>query len=152
MGYHVTILRSAEGKLVPITLDEAELAATALGWSFTREPPTFEIKRGTQDCSLWYINGALWAKSPDKWEIEPMLELASRLGARVRGDEYETYTSSGAAYKHPDDIQLQKEDEAQSAELLHRDALSPRKMRYYIIGLFVVLGVLGYSVGKWFER
>jgi hypothetical protein len=81
-----------------------------------------------------------------------MLALATKLGARVRGDEYETYSSPNQSYSHRDDVRLQKEDEARSLKLLRNDPLSPEKMRYYIIGFFVVLGVLGYFVGKWFER
>ncbi|MBT9137012.1 MAG: hypothetical protein DDT34_02098 [Firmicutes bacterium] len=152
MGYHVSILRSAHGRQVPIALHEAQAAASELGWTFTATPPTFEFKRGEDDCTLWYNDGELWAKTPDQWEIEPMLALASKLEARVRGDEYETYTSTVDTYNHPDDVHLQKEDGARSLELLRRDPLSPEKMRYYIIGFFVALAILAYFAGKWFER
>jgi hypothetical protein len=152
MGYHVAILRSAHGRLLPIELDEARAAASDLGWTFTGTPPTFELRRGEKSCSLWYDHGELWAKNPDPWEIEPMLALATKLEARVRGDEYETYSSPDDTYNHPDDVQLKKEDDARSLELLRRDPLSPEKMRYYIIGFFVSLGILGYFVGKWFEQ
>lgn len=152
MGYHVSILRSANSKLLAIGLGEARDAASTQGWSFKEQPPTFEFKAGEKTCTLWYSQGELWTKSPDEQDIGLMLTLASSLGARVRGDEYETYTSPEDTYEHPDDIALQKEDEAKSIELLRRDPLSPAKMRYYIIGFFVVLGILAFSVGKWFER
>jgi len=152
MSYHVAILRSADGKLVPIELHEARAAASELGWLVAEAPPSFEFKSEEKSCTLWYGDGELWAKTPDQWEIEPMLALAKRLGARVRGDEYETYLSPDKTYNHPDDAQLQKDDEARSLELLRRDPLSPEKMRYYIIGFFVVMGILGYFVGKWFEQ
>jgi hypothetical protein len=152
MGYHVSILRSANSKQLVIGLDEARQAASTHGWSFKEQPPSFEHKDGDRVCTLWYSDGELWTKSPEEHEINLMLTLASSLGARVRGDEYETYTSPEETYSHPDDVALQKEAEAESVELLRRDPLSPSKMRYYIIGFFVVLGVLAYSLGKWFER
>lgn len=152
MGYHVAILRSACGRLVAIELDEARAAACELGWSFTEAPPTFELKREEKTCTLWYDHGELWAKTPNEWEIASMLALATKLRARVRGDEYETYSSPNDTYSHPDDLQLQKEDQARSLELLRRDPLSPQKMRYYIVGFFVALGGLAYLVGKWLER
>lgn len=152
MGYHVSILRTAHGRLLSISLHEAQAAASELGWTFIATPPTFEFRRGGEVCMLWYTDGELWAKTPDQWEIETMLALASKLGARVRGDEYETYTSPDDTYNHPDDVYLQKQDEARSLELLRRDPLSPEKMRYYIIGFIVALGIFGYFLGKWFER
>lgn len=152
MGYHVSILRSANGKLVAIDLDEAQAAASALGWSFNVQPPTFELKSGEVTCTLWYSHGELWTKASGEHEIGLLLTLATRLGARVRGDEYETYTSPGDTYNHPDDLELQREDEAKSLELLRRDPFSTEKARYYIVGFFVVLGILAYAVGKWFER
>ena len=152
MGYHISILRSSDGKLQAIGLDEAQVAALALGWSFKAQPPTFEFKAGEKTCTLWYSLGELWTKSPGDHEIGLMLTLATSLQARVRGDEYETYTSPEDTYKHPDDLALQRKDEAESLELLRRDPLSPKKMRYYMIGFFVVLGILAYSVGRWFER
>jgi hypothetical protein len=152
MGYHVSILRSANSKFLTIGLDEARAAASTHGWSFKEQPPSFEFKTGENTCTLRYSHGELWTKSPDEQGIALMLTLAVSLGARVRGDEYETYTSPEDTYNHPDDIALQKEDEAKSLELLRRDTLSPAKMRYYIIGFFILLGILAYSAGKWFER
>lgn len=152
MGYHVSILRSANGKLLDIDLGEAKVAASALGWSFKTEPPTFELKSEEMTCTLWYSHGELWTKAPGDQEISQMLTLATRLKARVRGDEYETYTSPEETYNHPDDLELRREDEAKSIELLRRDPASPAKTRYYIIGFFIVLGIVAYSVGKWFER
>ncbi len=153
MSYHVTILRSALGKQVPIPIEQARDVALELGeWTFSESPPTFEVKRGSASCTLRYQDGELWAKTPEPWELEPMLALAAKLGARVRGDEYETYISPEETYNHPDDIALRREDEAMSRKMLRRDPLSPQWVRVYIIGFFGVLGVIAFLVGKWFER
>jgi hypothetical protein len=152
MGYHVSILRSSNSQLRAIALDEARVAASALGGKFKKQPPRFEFTVGEKTSTLWHSDGELWTKTPDEQEIGLMLALAAKLGARVRGDEYETYISPEDTYSHPDDVALQKDGEAKSLEMLRRDPFSPQKMRYYIIGFFVVLGVIGYFVGKSFER
>jgi hypothetical protein len=153
MGYHLTILRTSSGGQIPIGLAEAKKAASGLGeWTFTESPPTFELKRENGSCTLWYQEGEFWAKTPEPWEIGKMIALADKLGARVRGDEYETYSSSESSYVHPDDAALRKVDEAKSLAMLRRDPLGPYWMRVYIISFFVVLGLAAYLVGKWFER
>ncbi len=43
MGYHLTILRSANGKQLAIPLDEAKRAGRGLGWEFSDDPPKFEL-------------------------------------------------------------------------------------------------------------
>lgn len=152
MGYHLTILRSRQGKQIPISLDEVKIPAHDLGWEYQEFPPTFSLRSDEGTCTLWYQDGELWAKTPDPWELEPMLVLAKHLSARVRGDEYETYETPERTYSHPDDEFLRKQDESQSREILSRAPLSPTKVRNYIVGFFVFLGLIAYLVGSWIER
>lgn len=152
MGYHVTILRSNQGKQLAISLDEAVSAAASIeGWRYTETPPTFEYRCAEGTCSLWYQDGELWTKNPDGWCINAMLALAGRLQARVRGDEWETY-DTGRTYLHPDDVALQKEANAQGEALHSRELQQQRRIRNAFIGFFVVLGITGFLIGKWFEN
>ncbi len=152
MSYHVTIIRS-KGTQIPITLEEAANAAGSMeGWRYFTSPPTFEFQGKEGTCTLWYQDGELWTQNPDKWQIEVMVDLANRLDARVRGDEWETYKTSNKTFRHPDDAPLRKEAEARSKALLVRSMREQRLIRNAIVGLFVVLGVAGYLVGKWLEQ
>jgi len=152
MSYHVTILRTANGSLQPIPFADARVAAEVVGgWRVTESPPALEREGPDGPFTLRYQDGELWAKSPGNAEIEAMLRLAGQIGARVRGDEYETYETPERTYDHPDDAILRIQDEERSRELLARDPLSPTRMRNYIIGFFVVLGVIAYLVRSWFE-
>ena len=45
----------------------------------------------------------LWSKNPDEAEIQTMLEIASQLDARVRGDDFETFLTPTETFSHPDD-------------------------------------------------
>ena len=153
MSYHLTILRTAQGNRVPIPLDDVRRAAQESGdWAFSESPPALELKHGGAEFVLWYEEGELWTSSPEREALAPMLALATRLQARVRGDEYETYATPDQTYEHPDDVVMRSRDEALSLEMLRRDPLGPQRMRLYIIGFFAVLGCVGFLVGKWFER
>jgi hypothetical protein len=152
MGYHVTILRSAAGKQQPIALDEARAAAASIdGWECVDSPPTFALEREERTLTLWYNDGELWTKNPDAWGLDQMVRLAGALDARVRGDEFETYSSSDETYSHPDDVQLGKEAEAASKLLLKAHLREQRVIRNGIIAFFVALAAIGYFIGKWFE-
>ena len=113
---------------------------------------TFEFKGNSGSCTLWYDSGELWAKTPESWELEPMLALARILKARVRGDEFETYDSLEKTYFHPDDRSLRYEAEARSKAIISKSTLDQRLIRNGIVGFFFVLAVVGYWVGKWFEK
>jgi hypothetical protein len=153
MGYHLTILRSRQGKQVPIPLEEARHAAPAFGWEYEEDPPAFFLHRtGEATAALWHQDGELWTKDPEDWTIAPMVALASALDARVRGDEFETYTSGGESYFHPDDARLRKEAERESQALIAASMGEHKRIRNFIIAFFIVLGAIGYMIGKWFEQ
>lgn len=119
MGYHVTILRTDQGRQLPISLQEVVSATNSIdGWRYLEPPPTFEFRDNEDSCTLWYQDGELWTKNPEEWQLCVMVALAKRLNARVCGDEWETYDETGNAFQHPDDILLRKEGEARSTELL----------------------------------
>jgi hypothetical protein len=153
MGYHVTILRTADGRELPISLEEAKAAADALGsWVYSEPPPRFVLHGTEGSCTLWHQHGELWANTPDAWEIAPMLELARQLGARVRGDEDETYESVDRTYLHPDDRILQKKDEVKIETQIAANMREQKIIRAVIVGLFGVLAVIAYFVGSCFEK
>ena len=153
MAYHVTILRTAKERQLPISLEEVVLATSSIDWwHYLESPPTFEFHREEDSCTLWYQNGELWTKNPEEWQLGVMVALAKRLNARVRGGEWETYDETGNALQHPDDIPLRKEGETRSADLLANSMQEQRLIRNAIVGFFVVLGVVGFFVGNWFER
>lgn len=144
MGYHVTILRTANGAPIPIPLEEATAAAQSLdGWRFDQQDASFLKERGDDHLILWYQDGELWTKNPETWAMEAMLEFATRLGARVRGDELETYETAERTYQHPDDIPIIRESEAESKAMLAR---SIRQQRLIWIG--IMIGIMGYFVAR----
>lgn len=151
MAYHLTILRSANGLQQPISRSEALAGAQqTAGWSVTGAAEiTFSDERG--HCTLWHSDGELWTRLEAPWVIEPMLELARVLKARVRGDEFETYSSVQESYAHPDDKRLAQVARADSAQLLVQHIAEQRRIRNGIFAFFGVLGVIGFLVGKWFE-
>ncbi|MDO8774196.1 MAG: hypothetical protein Q7K57_36885 [Burkholderiaceae bacterium] len=152
MGYHLSILRSNQGKQIPISLSEAVSIAQELeGWSYSENPPTFEYSCNEGTCTLWYQDGELWTKNPQEWELDVMLALASRLEARVRGDEWETY-GAGSTFLHPDDVSLRVEAEAISKRLLSREIKQQTLICNVIVGFFVALGAVAFFVGKWLEQ
>jgi hypothetical protein len=153
MGYHVNIIRTDRGKQLPITLEEIVSATAGIdGWRHVESPPTFEFHGKQDSCTLLYQDGELWTKNPEAWQLPVMVALARRLNARVRGDEWETYDEAGNTFQHPDDIALRKAGEARSTELLAKSMQEQRSIRNAIVGFFVVLGVIGYFIGKWIEQ
>ncbi|MYN03377.1 hypothetical protein GTP41_14875 [Pseudoduganella sp. DS3] len=151
MAYHLTILRSANSLQQPISRSEALAGARqTAGWRVTGEAEvTFSDGRGS--CTLWHSDGELWTRLDEPWVIEPMLALARALNARVRGDEFETYSSPQESYAHPDDKRLAQVARADSAQLLAQHMAEQRRIRNGIFAFFAVLGVLGFLIGKWFE-
>lgn len=123
MGYHVSIVRTNGGKGNPITEQEViDFASKSPGFRI-EHPPTpkgqctvLVYSRDGQDvCGLQLDerDGVLWTKNPEDAELEVMLSIAAALGARVKGDENETYKTISDTYVHPDD---QADREAASAE------------------------------------
>jgi hypothetical protein len=112
LGYHVTILRSANGTEQPIAWSEIEALLTRFPEARLVDAPgasdptaaTFVFTRDGVEHCLWYTDGTLWAKTPDDQTLGVMLDIAAALQARVRGDDLETYRPDGSSYIHPDDV------------------------------------------------
>lgn len=112
MGYHVTILRTKAGRPDPISPDEVVRALASMGGRLAVDPDVpqamqlVEPAKGELSELLFMDDGELWAKSPSDGFVALMIELADLLGARVRGDEFETYRAYDDVYVHPDDAEV----------------------------------------------
>lgn len=109
MGYHVSILRTQSGVSEPIGQDEIRQAISRMNGQIAIAPNKAELElylpeQGDDGEALWYTDGELWTSNPSDRMIALMIELASHLGARVRGDEGESYRTVNDTYVHPVDI------------------------------------------------
>lgn len=112
MGYHVSIIRTASGRAQPISKDELVKALASMDGRLVIDPAQPSAVQvvapamGDSSPRLLLEDGELWSSSPDDEFINLMIELANKLGARVRGDELETYRTLDDVYNHPDDEPL----------------------------------------------
>lgn len=109
MGYHVYILRT-KGIRQPISEAEVRRAIVPMAGRFEVFPHGEEfwlyqpaLGEESEILILDKDEGELWAKTPGETFTALMIELAGYLGARVRGEELETYLSLDDVYIHPDD-------------------------------------------------
>lgn len=147
MGYHVTILRSRARRQVPIGRDEVETAVSAR--TDLRATPredeldiTFAAEGGSSPLLIWQ-DGEVWTNNPDERTLQVMLELAEALGARVRGDELETYRSVTETFVHPDD-----EEDVRLARSNSRRLLWRSRVKSGIPLLVFFLVALAYGFGQ----
>jgi hypothetical protein len=108
LGYHVYIFRTDAGTRQPITGEEVQRAIVPMAGRLEVFPGAKELwlyqpELGDESEILVLDDGELWAKSPGETFIALMIELAGHLGARVRGEELETYRSLDDVHIHPDD-------------------------------------------------
>lgn len=152
MSYLVSIVRTDRHGSDSITLEEAIAATRKIaGWRHVEEDSSFHRQHGEDFFVLWHKDGELWAKTPDAWELDSMIELAGVLDARVRGDEFETHETSERCYARADDIDPRRDAERKSGNLLAQELRLQRLIRRGVIGFFVALGVAGFFVGRQFE-
>lgn len=158
MGYHVQIIRKQRGMPSPISRFEIEeLARTTPGLRI--EPSSLKaaefdlvISRGDKDVSrLTLQNGELWTKNPEDDEIEAMLDLAEKLEARVRGDDFETYKNLSETFLHPDDVEEKEIAYKEGDKLSAAQRREQSRIRLFIILLFAILGIAAFYFGKMFE-
>ena len=147
MGYHVHIIRTCDGKTIPITEEEvSRLLSGSRDFRMNQDvngKPIVELSCDEElpPC-LWFSDGELWTKNPDERTIDAMCKLAALLGGRVRGDELETYRSSSEYYSHPDDEAERVETAHISKETLIRTKRDTFVMNCCIFGTFLVLGLI----------
>jgi len=115
MGYHVSILRTGGTNK---EISEEEIVSVVQGkFGFILErDKTGSIKQAFREIAgeeivLYYDQIELWAKDPSDTALKIMIDLAGALGngARVRGDEGETYKSLTSTYYHEDDACLREQ-------------------------------------------
>jgi hypothetical protein len=111
MSYHVTILRTRAGVAHPLSREEVLAAASArpeVRCDLSSDDGLTVVLKAADPESpvLWFRDGELWTKNPDEETLAFMVSFASELGARVRGDEFETYRTVDETYVHPDDAKL----------------------------------------------
>lgn len=148
MSYHVTILRTKGKRSVPITQEEVlALAAAFPEWTYDAEQKALVLGKGKQAPALWFAKGELWTKNPSEDTLTAMLALARELGARVRGDELETYRTATQSYLHPDDARAKAESDADTRALIRRTRLRSLALHAAIFGSFALLIVLFAKLG-----
>lgn len=119
MGYHLSILRTNGKQNIPIDQMEIESLPGAFPeWQFdTKQIALVSVDDRDDAPALWFTDGQLWTTNPSDETIASMITLANKLGARVRGDEFETYRTVNETYVHPDDMETLGELQSESKSL-----------------------------------
>ena len=144
MSYHVTILRTNGNRTIPITKEEvAGLARAFPEWKYDADQDALvSVSESDEAPALWFSDGELWTKNPSNDTVTSMLALARHLGARVRGDELETYRTANDTYLHPDDAEAKQETEAEFETWRRRERLKLWAIRAAVIGAAALVGIL----------
>ena len=144
MGYHVTILRTRQGRPVAIELAAILAAARAMpGVEVVASGQQFVLRKdGGEQLTLFWQDGEAWTSNPDEAALAVMLELAERLDARVRGDEFETYRTPQDSYFHPDDRKAFAQAHAEVDAMIRRTRLRSYVLNAAIIAIFILLGLI----------
>lgn len=112
MGYHVSIVRTVKGKGGISAEEVTGKLGRELGFSvqLTSSGAIEQVYKQIdgQEMLLFFDDGRLWTKNPSEATLRAMIDIAGALGdgARVRGDEGETYVTVDETYTHPDDRDL----------------------------------------------
>ncbi|KQV53936.1 MULTISPECIES: hypothetical protein [unclassified Duganella] len=143
MGYHISILRTASD---PIRLEEVSLAVgrmsgrLAFDGDAQPDPQVYQPARDGESEIMLLEDGELWAKSPSEEFLRLMIDLAGLLGARVRGDELETYRAPDQTYHHPDDSGLIAEAAELSRKMASRQRSRDWLTRFATVGVAAMAG------------
>ncbi len=132
MGYHLTILRTKGKQAIPIEQKDVENLATVFpDWKYD---PKQNALVSYEAPALWFSTGQLWTTNPSNDTITSMIAFAKYLGARVRGDEFETYQSANETYIHPDDADEKTEADEDIEAWRRREQLKLWAIRAAFIG------------------
>jgi hypothetical protein len=144
MGYHLTILRTDREAQKPLSRAELERAAASIpGWRLEAEKPQVSFFVNDREVvTLWLDNGELWTKNATDEAVTAMIQLATALNARVRGDEFETYRAVNDTYVHPDDKRKKATAEAQGNAIVRRTKRNQWILNISIFSFFVILGLI----------
>ena len=159
MGYHVQIIRKLNGGINPIQKKEVENLAELMPGARIESPSLKSavlelvvMQNGIDACWLTLQNGVLWSKNPDQSEIKIMIALASKLGARVRGDNFETYRSADDTYFDAEDAEDRAKSELEGRLILNSSKTADLKIKIAIVFIFALVGAFAYFVGSLFEK
>jgi hypothetical protein len=149
VSYHVTILRTKGKQSIPITAEEVlALAAAFPQWEYDAGQNALVSRESSEtDPALWFSDGELWTKNPSEDTLSTMLEFAAHIGARVRGDELETYRTPTESYLHPDDAEAKSASEAHTGMLIGRTRLKSIALRAAVVGAFALIALLFVKLG-----
>lgn len=147
MSYHVSIIRSQSGKRGFISKREVyEYIDTVNELSISEDNYGNLLisykKLGEDNHLIMWQEGEIWSKSPDKLTLQLMIDIANNLGARVCGDELESYISPTETYIHQDD---QAEYSARNRQKKYAkwDRVYRAIMgRIVVVAFFVFLGLI----------
>ena len=81
-----------------------------------------------------------------------MVALASELGARVRGDNFETYRSADDTYFDAEDAEDRVKSELEGQRILNSSKTEDLKIKIAIVIIFSLVGAFAYFVGSLFEK
>ncbi len=144
MGYHVAIIRTSGEENDSITLAELQdHSARNSDWTLetTESHPSYTYT-GATPLTCWLTDGELWTTNPDEEGLKIMLGLASDLGARVRGDEFETYNDDLTTYNHPDDVKAKGQAAESGEELMRKARKRQWKLNLSIASFFIVIALI----------
>jgi hypothetical protein len=148
MGYHVQIVRTRAGQPQPISREEVEAALAAMGGrlaidrNHAADVQLIDPAKGDESELLILQDGELWTSTPGEPFIALMIELAEKLGARVRGEEYETYRGVDDVYDHPDDAALRALAPRAGAEVGRSAAWDEWRGRLIAVGVWMLIGLV----------
>lgn len=147
MGYHVSILRTIGDERVAIGRDEITSVVSQRNDVVYRENAAGHLEIamiGDESARPLLVlqDGEIWTKNPDRKTLQLMIDLATALKARVRGDELETYRTPDETYSHPDDRKTVDDSAAQTERLLRVTRRKQWTLNVLIIGFFTALVML----------
>lgn len=153
MGYHISVLRTANGRREPITRTEIEGYVSSSDVLFFRNLDsnicTIGIKGFGEAKSLIWQDGEIWTSDPDKHVLSLMLGMAGDLNARVRGDELETYKTISDTYVHSDDLVEYKKRKSFRRALKYNFLFKRMAMRIAVVAAFIFVALVVAESFNW---
>lgn len=150
MAYHFSIVKPASSSSSKtFTLAELEsLLSVTDGWQYEESTNTFSLEQGDIEGHLFFSNGELWTDKYSEIFISVLVTIFKPLGAEVIGDEQEIYGIDGLPKEKPNHSVKSKRDD----ELLRNLKREGQVTKLVIIGLFCLLGLVGFMIGRAFEK